>query len=93
MSFLGDTGNRVVLGAFTATFLYCSLVLRTLIQFIHHAAVGIRVERIIAAMNRDLIRFIAIAGVHHLRAALARLATRRAPARCRYDERGRSRTP
>lgn len=29
-SFMRDTGNQVVLGAFTATFLYCLLVLRTI---------------------------------------------------------------
>lgn len=83
INFLRDTGNQVVLGTFTATFLYCLLVLRTvrngpenpfvphisvtvalalavasvgvLIYFIHHAAVGIRVERVIAAVNRDLV--------------------------------------
>lgn len=28
-SFMGDTGNQVVLGTFVSTFLYCLLVLRT----------------------------------------------------------------
>ncbi|MEZ5338525.1 MAG: DUF2254 domain-containing protein [bacterium] len=82
-NFMGDRSTQVVLGTFVATFLYCLLVLRTilhgeedpfvphlsvtvavllavidmgvLIHFIHHVALSIQGDRIIARTGRELI--------------------------------------
>ncbi|MCB1216447.1 DUF2254 domain-containing protein [bacterium] len=82
-NFMGDRSTQVVLGTFVATFLFCLLVLRTilhgeddpfvphlsvtvavllavidmgvLIHFIHHVALSIQGDRIIARTGRELI--------------------------------------
>lgn len=93
-NFMRDRGNQVVLGAFTSTFVYCLLVLRSvrggedapfvphvsitvalalvlvnvgvLIFFIHHVAMSIQADQVIAVASRDLDRaigeFLASAG-------------------------------
>jgi uncharacterized membrane protein len=93
-NFMRDRGNQLVLGAFTATFVYCLLVLRSvrggedaafvphvsitvalalvlvnvgvLIFFIHHVAISIQADQVIAVASRDLehaiARFLARAG-------------------------------
>lgn len=81
-NFIRDRGNQVVLGVFTATFVYCLLVLRSvrggddapfvpyvsitvalalvlvnvgvLIFFIHHVAMSIQADQVIAVASRDL---------------------------------------
>ncbi|MEP7187786.1 MAG: DUF2254 domain-containing protein [Roseiflexaceae bacterium] len=55
-SFLRDTGNQVVLGTFTATFLYCLLVLRTVHgndadAFVPNIAVAVAVGLAIASLG------------------------------------------
>lgn len=83
-NFMRDRGNQLVLGAFTATFVYCLLVLRSvrggedaafvphvsitvalalvllnvgvLIFFIHHVAISIQADEVIAVASRDLDR-------------------------------------
>ena len=81
-NFIRDRGNQLVLGAFTATFVYCLVVLRSvrggddapfvpyvsitvalalvlvnvgvLIFFIHHVAMSIQADQVIAVASRDL---------------------------------------
>jgi len=81
-NFIRDRGNQFVLGTFTATYIYCLLVLRTvrgtnhehfvpgisvtvgfffalvglgvLIYFIHHVAVSIQANEVIATVGREL---------------------------------------
>lgn len=81
-NFMRDRGNQLVLGAFTSTFVYCLLVLRSvrggedaafvphvaitvalalvlvnvgvLIFFIHHVAISIQADEVIAVASRDL---------------------------------------
>lgn len=81
-NFMRDRGNQFVLGTFTATFVYCLLVLRSvrggedaafvphvsitvalalvlvnvgvLIFFIHHVAMSIQADEVIAVASRDL---------------------------------------
>lgn len=81
-NFIRDRGNQMVLGVFTATFVYCLLVLRSvrggedapfvpyvsitvalalvfsnigvLIFFIHHVAMSIQADQVIAVASRDL---------------------------------------
>jgi uncharacterized membrane protein len=84
-NFIRDRGNQVVLGTFIATYLYCVLILRTvvsprdgeafvphlsitvgvllalaslavLIYFIHHIAVTIQADHVIAAVGAELAR-------------------------------------
>lgn len=81
-NFMRDSINQTVLGTFTATFLYCLMVLRTirneseggfvphlavtlgvvlalaslwmLIYFIHHVAVSIQADEVVARVSEDL---------------------------------------
>lgn len=98
-NFMRDRGNQLVLGAFTATFVYCLLVLRSvrggedaafvphvsitvalalvlvnvgvLIFFIHHVAMSIQADQVIAVASRDL--------EHSIAAFLGRAAPREDP--------------